>query len=238
MKLKELESRLQALETFEEPKIQLEQYQTSPHLAARILFSAQQSYGSFEGKQVLDLGCGSGIFTLGPILLGADFVMGVDLDRDALDICRRNVNLVCGDEEEEEEENDEREASGSKEDSSNATTSCGVNYDLLQANVLEDDTFARFHKSFDTVVMNPPFGTKQQKGVDMLFLRRALELATDCVYSLHKTSTRNHIERKCHEWAVEMEVLAELRFDLPKTYKFHKKASVDVEVDFIRFAFS
>ena len=32
-----------------------------------------------------------------------------------------------------------------------------------------------------------------------------------------------------------MEVMAQLRFDLPKTYKFHKKQSVDIEVDLIRF---
>jgi len=31
-----------------------------------------------------------------------------------------------------------------------------------------------------------------------------------------------------------MEVLAELRWDIPQLYKFHKKKSVDIEVDFIR----
>ena len=36
---------------------------------------------------------------------------------------------------------------------------------------------------------------------------------------------------QCHN----RQVLAELRYDLPSTYKFHKKASVDIEVDFIRF---
>ena len=30
-------------------------------------------------------------------------------------------------------------------------------------------------------------------------------------------------------------VLAELRYDLPATYKHHKKTSVDIQVDFIRF---
>lgn len=33
-----------------------------------------------------------------------------------------------------------------------------------------------------------------------------------------------------------MDVIAQLRFDLPKTYKFHKKNSVDVAVDLYRFA--
>ena len=44
-----------------------------------------------------------------------------------------------------------------------------------------------------------------------------------------------HIQKKCDQWAVNMEVLAELRFDLPASYKFHKKSSVDIQVDFVRF---
>ena len=72
-------------------------------------------------------------------------------------------------------------------------------------------------------------------GVDMIFLQKALAVAQTSVYSLHKTSTRDHILKKAKEWDLEANVLAELRFDLPRTYKFHKKQSVDVSVDFIRF---
>ncbi|MGH0163837.1 UNVERIFIED_CONTAM: hypothetical protein FKN15_045943 [Acipenser sinensis] len=84
--------------------------------------------------------------------------------------------------------------------------------------------------------MNPPFGTKHNKGMDMQFLRTALNMATGVVYSLHKTSTREHIQKKADDWKVKMEVIAELRYDLPASYKFHKKKSVDIEVDFIRFS--
>lgn len=41
----------------------------------------------------------------------------------------------------------------------------------------------------DTVVMNPPFGTRK-KGADMEFLSAAMKVASRAVYSLHKTSTR------------------------------------------------
>ena len=44
-----------------------------------------------------------------------------------------------------------------------------------------------------------------------------------------------YIEKKAAEWGVGMEMVAELRFDLPATYKFHKQKSVDIEVDLIRF---
>lgn len=38
--------------------------------------------------------------------------------------------------------------------------------------------------------MNPPFGTKNNEGIDMKFLETALKLSNNAVYSLHKTSTR------------------------------------------------
>ena len=73
-------------------------------------------------------------------------------------------------------------------------------------------------------------------GIDIKFLQNALAITSNVVYSLHKTSTRAYILKKAKEWNSKAEVLAELHFDLPKTYKFHRKQSVDVDVDFIRFS--
>ena len=105
------------------------------------------------------------------------------------------------------------------------------NVDVIQCDI---DTF-RLNKSVDTVIMNPPFGTKT-KGIDLIFVKRALELCNNSVYSLHKTATRDHVVKKANDWGVKMEILAKLRYDLPQSYKFHKKSSVDIEVDFIRFS--
>lgn len=69
----------------------------------------------------------------------------------------------------------------------------------------------------------------------MLFLEKAISLAQTSVYSLHKSSTREHIEDKAKQHNVKMDVLAELRFNLDASYKFHRRKSVDIEVDFIRF---
>jgi len=88
---------------------------------------------------------------------------------------------------------------------------------------------------FDTVIMNPPFGTKHNKGLDLKFLQTGIKMASGAVYSLHKTSTREHVVKKAAEWGADAQVLAELRYDLPNTYKHHKKSSVDINVDFIRF---
>lgn len=43
---------------------------------------------------------------------------------------------------------------------------------------------------FDTVIMNPPFGTKKNSGIDMKFLQLACKFSSHSIYSLHKTSTR------------------------------------------------
>jgi hypothetical protein len=78
----------------------------------------------------------------------------------------------------------------------------------------------------DTVIMNPPFGTRR-KGADVDFLRAAARLlrsAGGAVYSLHKSSTRAHLQKVALRelGCSEATVLAELRYDLPATYKFHK----------------
>ena len=45
------------------------------------------------------------------------------------------------------------------------------------------------HIDFDTVVMNPPFGTRNT-GIDTAFVLKGMEYS-NVVYSLHKTSTRD-----------------------------------------------
>lgn len=44
-----------------------------------------------------------------------------------------------------------------------------------------------------------------------------------------------HIFRKAKQWDVEVTVVSEMRFDIPQMYKFHKKKSKDIAVDFLRF---
>ncbi|XP_062259457.1 rRNA N6-adenosine-methyltransferase METTL5 [Platichthys flesus] len=206
MKLKELESCLQQVDGFDEPKILLEQYPTSPHIAARMLYTIQNTFGDIEGRLVADLGCGCGVLSIGAAMLDAGLCVGFDIDEDALEIFRSNA--------------EEFEIS---------------NLDLVQCDLcsLDQDAYA---SKFDTVIMNPPFGTKHNQGMDMKFLKAALTMAKTAVYSLHKTSTREHIQKRAKDWGVKMEVIAELRYDLPASYKFHKKKSVDIQVDFLRFS--
>ena len=48
-------------------------------------------------------------------------------------------------------------------------------------------------------------------------------------------SYRNHVLKEAKKLNMDVKVLAELKYDIKKTYKFHKKNSVDICVDFIRF---
>lgn len=108
------------------------------------------------------------------------------------------------------------------------------NVDVVQCDVR--NLPEKFYKKFDTVLMNPPFGTKNNEGIDKQFLDVALKLSKNVVYSLHKTTTRKHMLKYAESLGVKAEVLAELHYNLPSTYKFHKKSSVDIEVDFYKFS--
>ena len=76
MKLKKLESYLQDVEGFNEPKVLLEQYETPCHIASVMLFTIESSFGDIAGKTIADLGCGCGMLSIGAALLNADYVLG------------------------------------------------------------------------------------------------------------------------------------------------------------------
>lgn len=98
MKKKELEIFLQRVPSFKKPLPQLEQYKTSAHIAADIIFTAHQ-FGDIHDKTVLDLGCGTGIFAVGAAITGARKVIGVDIDKNSIDLARthakkQNLNIT------------------------------------------------------------------------------------------------------------------------------------------------
>ncbi|XP_041367444.1 rRNA N6-adenosine-methyltransferase METTL5-like [Gigantopelta aegis] len=207
MRLKTLEGYLQEVDVFDKPKFQLEQYPTTPHIAAQILHDIHMKYDDIQDKCIADLGVGCGVLSIGCSMLGCGFVLGVDIDSAAISRCQENLSQFEI-----------------------------TNIDLLQQDVTSLlCEGSHLQKAFDTVIMNPPFGTKNTQGIDMIFLKTALAMAHTSVYSLHKTSTRRHIIKQAGDWGAETEVVAELRFDLANTMKSHKKKTMDIAVDFIRF---
>ena len=146
MKLKHLEAMLGDVAPFARPKVELEQYPTSAHIAAQLLFAAEERFGDVAGRVVVDLGCGTGMLAIGASLLGAAHVVGVDVDADALAIAADNV----------EENYEDVRPDGP--------------LDLVRADVRD---VSRLRLCADTVVMNPPFGTRRA-GADVEFLQSAL----------------------------------------------------------------
>jgi putative methylase len=90
MKKKELERALQRVTPHTRPRPDLEQYSTPATIAADMLYTAH-TFGDVEGREVVDLGCGGGILSIGAALLGAERVTGIDVDPNAIDDARRNV---------------------------------------------------------------------------------------------------------------------------------------------------
>jgi putative methylase len=80
----DLERFLSQIEPHPSPKVNLEQYTVSTAVAARILYLAAYTNGDIIGKNVLDLGCGTGRLALAASYLGAELVVGVDIDKTAV----------------------------------------------------------------------------------------------------------------------------------------------------------
>jgi|SRR3989338_2640685 len=90
MNRKQLEIKLSRLKNLDNLNVNLEQYQLDGYFASEILWTAYQN-GDIKGKIVADLGCGNGILGIGALILGAKFVYFLELDKDALKICRENL---------------------------------------------------------------------------------------------------------------------------------------------------
>jgi len=87
----ELELFLSKMETQPSPKANLEQYTISDAIAATMLYLASYTNGDILGKKVLDLGCGSGKLALAASYLGARDVVGVDIDKPAIETASENL---------------------------------------------------------------------------------------------------------------------------------------------------
>lgn len=205
MRLRDLEQRLQVVKGFTHPKLKLEQYATDAHLAACMMYTAETEHEDIGGRSVLDLGVGCGMLSIASVLMGSECNVGVDIDLDAILQANFNQIEVLGDD---------------------------SFIDLIHGDVQNMKFLAR---TFDTVILNPPFGTKNNAGIDMVFLEAALGLTEGAVYSMHKSSTRDFIIRKAREsWEVEAQVIAQMSFNIGHQFSFHRKEMASIEVDLIR----
>lgn len=88
-----LEGQLAVVAGFENPRAALEQYPTPPTLAAHVIHLADLQ-GDIEGQTVVDLGAGTGMFSLGAALRGPARVVAIELDGDPIRTAIENRRRV------------------------------------------------------------------------------------------------------------------------------------------------
>lgn len=196
IRMHELAIKLQALDAHPKPKAVLEQYTIPANLAARILFRACYEFGDIEHKSVVDLGTGTGRLALGAAMLGAEYVVGVELDPLALKVAVSNCTRMR----------------------------LKADWVLMDIDTLRGPV--------DTVVMNPPFGTKRPHA-DIRFLQSALKIGK-VVYSIHKTTTREHLDHWFREQGSRAELIMTTKMEIPHQFSFHKKKKSFVGIDVFR----
>jgi len=88
---RELELFLSKMGSQPSPNARLEQYTVSEAVAATMLYLAAYANGDIIGKTVLDLGCGTGRLGLAASYLGAQSVVGIDIDKSAIQTASKNL---------------------------------------------------------------------------------------------------------------------------------------------------
>ncbi len=121
------------------------------------------------------------------------------------------------------------------ESESSAMETCKKNVEKVQSEssaefVLGD--VADFEEKVDTVIMNPPFGTKSEHA-DRKFLEKAFEIS-NVVYSFHKTSTKSFVEAIAKDNNFEIKQVIDMDYPLKATMNFHKKRIERIKVSVFR----
>ncbi|MCL2687541.1 MAG: METTL5 family protein [Methanobrevibacter sp.] len=92
-KKKHLEIAIESIPSFKSPKIELEQYTTPAPIVADILWNAN-ALGDIANKSIMDLGCGTGIFALSSLILGAKSATGIDIDVNSVNIAKTTADKM------------------------------------------------------------------------------------------------------------------------------------------------
>lgn len=205
-KKRHLEIAIEDIPKFESPKINLEQYPTSAPIVADLIWNAN-SLGDISNKNIFDLGCGTGLFAISSLLIGAKSATGFDVDPSAIKIAKNTVKEMNMD---------------------NANFFVKDIYDI-------DSNFIDSKLDFDTVITNPPFGaqSRAKKGIDRAFMELAMK-SGDIIYSFHMSETENFVKNYYKNLGGEITHKLQYKFPLLNTYEFHTLETRDIDVTAFR----
>lgn len=204
VKRKVLERLLEGVPSFPKPKLKYEQYVIPSWLATDLLWIAETTYGDIYGMKVLDLGTGTGRLALGAALMGADYVIGVDVDTNAIRVAKAYM-------------------------SRNFPQLTNLDFICIDINNFNLGSEQRF----DTVIQNPPFGV-HKKGYDIVFLKNALRLAKVIYSIHKSKTRDFILSFLTQNYKCKITVIFETKIPIPPIYKFHEKRIHLVDVDVIR----
>lgn len=209
---------LEGLEDFEEPRADLEQYMTPADLAASIVHEAALR-DDLRERTVVDLGTGTGILAIAAREHGPARVIGLDVDRSALAVARRNAGEFAA-------PPDASESPG--EGPIRRPPIEWIRADVRQ-HPLQVETA--------TVLSNPPFGAQDgRRHADRAVLEACAGIAR-VSYTIHNAGSEGFVEAFTadNDGTVEAAYAAELPID--RRFDFHDRdrATIPVEVYRIRW---
>ena len=211
-KKKHLEMIIQNIPSHPNPKVELEQYSTPANIASDIMWNAY-SLGDIKDLSVVDLGCGTGIFAISSLLLGAKNVLGIDIDSESLKLAEKTVVDIGVD--------------AQKLNSLHFFQS-----DINSLKKINDLNISGFlEEKVDTIIQNPPFGSQERakKGADRKFIDFSVENSS-VVYSFHMASTKDFVENYFIDLGARITHEFFYNFSLKNIYKFHTHELKNVEV--------
>ncbi|MEM0480754.1 MAG: METTL5 family protein [Candidatus Aenigmatarchaeota archaeon] len=90
---KELEIILESLKKFENPKVELEQYETPSNIIAEIVNFLNLN-NLIENKIILEPACGTAKISIALSFFNPKFIIAFDIDKEAIKIARENIKKI------------------------------------------------------------------------------------------------------------------------------------------------
>ncbi|MEY7849901.1 METTL5 family protein [Natrarchaeobius sp. A-rgal3] len=201
---RQLARTLESVDDFSDPAVELEQYLTPPELAAHVLHLASL-HGDLE-RRVIDLGTGTGMFAIGASIAGADRVVGIDVDLDALALARENARAV------------DRGGDRVRD----------VDW------ILGDVTRHPFATAGATAISNPPFGAQRgNRHADRTFLETASAIA-DVSYTVHNEGSQAFVESFAADKGGDVTHAFRAEFPIDRRFEFHTADRETLEAEVFR----
>ncbi len=174
-----------------------------------ILYFAGVEFNDIKNRLVIDLGAGTGRLSIASAFLKARYILSIDIDLDAINILKRNINRLDLDH-----------------------LIFPICADIKNFNISDFSFSQNMHI---TTIMNPPFGV-QRKAADRKFLQTAFSFS-NVVYSIHLANegVQKFISRYSNKFNWKVDYIFPYQLILEKSYDFHKQKKKLIDVDIYRF---